>query len=147
MTWPIGPGSTVKIHYVITLADGTVASSTEGEAPHEFVMGDGSTVRGLELAIYGLKAGDEQEINIDPEEAYGFPSDDLIKDIPKEQFQNFDIIEGSILAFDSPDGEIPGTVKTIGEDKVTIDFNHPLAGHVLNYKVKILEVGPPEGYE
>lgn len=147
MSWAIGPGSEVSLHYTITLEDGTVASTTDGEDPHQFTMGDGSVVRGLELAIYGLKPGDEQEISIDPEEAYGFPDEELIKEIPKEQFKDFDIQAGVILAFDSPDGEVPGMVKQVGDTTVSIDFNHPLAGHLLHYKVKILEVGPPEGYD
>ena len=70
MSFPISPGSTVTLHLSLTLEDGTVADSTfEGE-PFTFVMGDGTLVSGLELALYGLYPGDTQRLELTPEQAF-----------------------------------------------------------------------------
>ncbi|RLD74984.1 MAG: peptidylprolyl isomerase, partial [Bacteroidetes bacterium] len=37
--------------------------------------------------------------------------------------------------------EVPGMIKQVGADVVKVDFNHPLAGHELVYRVKIMSVG------
>ena len=40
------------------------------------------------------------------------------------------------------EAELPGVVKTFDADRVTIDFNHPLAGKTLRFEVEILAVRP-----
>ncbi|MGO3644285.1 MAG: FKBP-type peptidyl-prolyl cis-trans isomerase, partial [Pseudoalteromonas sp.] len=48
---------------------------------------------------------------------------------------------GNIIAFTQPDGtELPGLVREVQGDSVTIDFNHPLAGQRLTFEVEIIEV-------
>jgi FKBP-type peptidyl-prolyl cis-trans isomerase 2 len=34
---------------------------------------------------------------------------------------------------------MPASIKSIEEDSVIIDLNHPMAGKVLNFKIKIVE--------
>jgi FKBP-type peptidyl-prolyl cis-trans isomerase SlpA len=46
-----------------------------------------------------------------------------------------------IIAFTQPDGtELPGIVREVTGDSVTVDFNHPLAGQVITFDVEILSV-------
>ena len=45
------------------------------------------------------------------------------------------------MAFTGPDGmEIPGIIKEVAGDSVTVDFNHPLAGQDVTFEVEILSV-------
>ncbi|MGB5179855.1 MAG: FKBP-type peptidyl-prolyl cis-trans isomerase, partial [Gammaproteobacteria bacterium] len=60
MKYPISPESTVTLHLSLSLEDGTVAESTFDDEPLTFTMGDGTLVEGLELGLYGLKAGATQ---------------------------------------------------------------------------------------
>ena len=54
----IGPDSEVVMHFSIELEDGTLVDTTREEnQPIEFIMGDGTFLEGLELALYGLKQG------------------------------------------------------------------------------------------
>lgn len=135
-------GSEVLMHFTITLEDGTVADSTEGEEPLRFVMGDQTLIEGLELALYGLKAGDRQSLRIDPENAYGYPDPENIHTMSREDFpDDMEIAEGVVVAFAMPDGEeYPGMIMEVGDSQVTINFNHPLAGHEITFDVEILEV-------
>ncbi len=138
----IQPGSEVVMHFSITLKDGTVADSTEGEEPLQFVMGDQTLIEGLELALYGLKVGDKQSLTIDPENAYGFPDPENIHVMQRDEFpEDMEIKKGVIIAFAMPDeDEYPGTITAVDEKQVTVDFNHPIAGHEIVFDVEILEI-------
>ena len=140
----IGPGCEVTMHFSLKLEDGTVADSTIGHDPIEFIMGDGSLIEGLELALYGLKKSDKQLLSIDPREAFGFPDEESIHKMSRSEFpDDMNIEEGMIIEFDTPSGErVPGALKTIKEDSVVVDFNHPLAGHVITFDVEIIDIKP-----
>jgi FKBP-type peptidyl-prolyl cis-trans isomerase SlpA len=138
----IQPGSEVVMHFSITLEDGTVADSTEGEEPLQFVMGDQTLIEGLELALYGLKVGDKQSLKIDPENGYGYPDPENIHTMQRDEFpEDMEIAKGVIVSFAMPDEEeFPGTITEIGDKQVTVDFNHPIAGHEITFDVEILEI-------
>jgi FKBP-type peptidyl-prolyl cis-trans isomerase SlpA len=135
-------GSKVSMHFTISLEDGTVAETTEGEEPLHFVMGDETLVEGLELALFGLKAGDKQSLKIGPETAYGYSDPDNIHPMDRADFpEDMELKCGMIVSFALPDGEeYPGTITELGDKQVTVDFNHPLAGHEILFEVEILEV-------
>ena len=134
--------STVTLHLSMTLQDGTEALSTFEEEPVTVTMGDGSFQPGMEIALYGLKEGDEQSITLTPDTAYGYPDQQLVHEMPMSDFEGHVEPEvGQVIAFTMPDGEeAPGMIIAIDNEKVTVDFNHPLAGHEIIFKVKILEI-------
>lgn len=142
----IQPGSEVSMFYSITLQDGTVADSNIDEQPLDFVMGDGTLIEGLELALYGLKQGDKQDINIEPRYAFGMPDDEAIQELPRSDFPgNIDLQAGQIMAFATPEGEdIPAAILEVGEETVKVDFNHPLAGHEIRFAVEVVGVKPSQ---
>lgn len=146
MDVPVGIGSTVTLHFALTLEDGTVAESTFGAEPHTFTMGDGSLVHGLELALYGLRPGAVQRLVLQPEQAYGPRDPQRIRRLPRARFAGGMTPEpGQIIGFETPQGdELPGSVLAVTEEAVEVDFNHPLAGHRLVFEVEILDVVPPE---
>ena len=137
--------SKVTLHFAITLEDGTEALSTFDEEPITITMGDGSFQPGMEIALYGLKEGDEQTLELAPETAYGYPDQQLVHEMPLSDFENNIQPEvGQVIAFTMPDGEdAPGMIMEIQDGKVTVDFNHPLAGHDLKFQVKILKIEQP----
>ena len=139
----IGPGSEVVMHFSIELEDGTLVDTTrEDNQPIEFVMGDGTFLEGLELALYGLKQGEKQILKIGPENTYGFPDDENIFNMEKSSFpEEMKLAPGVIIGFDTPSGEeLPGTILKVEDDKVEVDFNHPLAGHEIGFEVEILAI-------
>lgn len=139
----IGPGSKVRMHFNITLEDGTVAETTRDDnEPIEFIMGDGTMVQGLELALYGLKAGDKQTLTIEPKLAFGYPDPNNVHSMPRDDFPTeMQLAKGVIVEFNTPAGdEVPGTIMEVGESEVKVDFNHPLAGHEITFEVEIISV-------
>ena len=139
------PGCPVTLHLEILLEDGSEALSTFGEDPVSVTMGDGTLQPGLELALYGLKAGERQTINLMPEQAYGLRDPALIQYMPLTDFDGaFTPEVGQVIAFSLPNGEeAPGIVLGIEEGRVEVDFNHPLAGHEITFTAEIIEVAGP----
>lgn len=142
----IGPGAVVTMHFSLRFRDGTVADASEPGEPMTFVMGDGSMVQGLELALYGLKAGDKQTVELDPLHAFGFSDPENIHSMPRADFAPELPLEiGIVLAFSTPSGEeIPGAIKEVRDEEVIVDFNHPLAGHDVIFEVEIVDIQPPQ---
>ncbi len=140
----IMPDSVVTLHFKLGLEDGTEAFDTENE-PMTCTMGDGTLQPGLELALYGLRAGDEQTITLTPEQAWGERNPELLREIPRSDFPVGSMLEaGQILAFSLPDGEeTTGTVLIVESDQVLVDFNHPLSGHAVVFYARVLEVNNP----
>lgn len=138
----IGPGCRVRMHYTLSLEDGTEVDSTRDDEPLDFVLGDGSLVYGLEQALLGFRAGDVQCLFIEPQEGFGARDEDNVHVLARAEFApELALEEGSIVAFEAPNGEaLPGTIVELGESEVRVDFNHPLAGRRLIFDISILEV-------
>jgi len=142
MSDEINMHSLVLMHYSITLTDGTLIESSFDDEPVEITMGNDDITSGMELAIFGLKEGDEQTLTLTPEQGYGLRDDDNVHDMPLSDFpENLPPQSGLSYSFESGDGEeIPGTVVSISSDSARIDFNHPLAGLDIVFNVSILGV-------
>lgn len=134
--------SQVSMHFSLALEDGTQAISTFDQDPLEFQMGDGTLQPGLELGLFGLRAGDEQTLTLTPDQAYGWHDDKLIHYMPLSDFEGkIDPEPGQLVAFSTAEGdEAPGVVLSIEGNQVKVDFNHPLSGHNVVYRVEILTV-------
>jgi FKBP-type peptidyl-prolyl cis-trans isomerase SlpA len=145
----IGTGSTVTLHLSLVLEDGLVAESTFDGEPHTFTMGDGTLLPGLELALHGLRPGDTQHLVLHPEQAYGRRDPARIYVIPRTAFGDDITLEpGLIIGFTDTGGEeLPGTVLSVTDSAVEVDFNHPLAGHAVTFEVEIIEVIPSDSDE
>lgn len=142
----IGPGSTVVMHYTVTLGDGTVADTSRDDEPLDFVIGDGSLIDGLERVLFGLKTGDRQTVTLQPQDAFGFSDLDNVHTLPRSEFApELPLEPGIIIGFDTPSGEeVPGTIQAVDAERVVVDFNHPLAGHEITFEVEILGVRAPQ---
>jgi FKBP-type peptidyl-prolyl cis-trans isomerase SlyD len=147
----IGKDTVVSVDYHLT-------SSIEGEAenlveqttlehPFVFLFGSGSLLPDFEKNMLGKIAGEPFDFKIEAENGYGLVQEDYIVKIDKSAFMvdgNFDaerVNVGNELEMNDADGNIlVGLVVEITDEHVTMDFNHPLAGHDLHFKGKILEV-------
>ncbi|MGB5716421.1 MAG: FKBP-type peptidyl-prolyl cis-trans isomerase, partial [Gammaproteobacteria bacterium] len=142
----ISPESTVTLHLSLALEDGTVAESTLEDEPLTLTMGDGTLVAGLELGLYGLRAGATQRLVLEPQQAFGLHDSDKLHALARREFSaELELQPGVIIGFDTPSGEeLPGTIVSLDDETVSVDFNHPLAGRVVVFEVEILAVVPAE---
>ncbi len=134
-------GKTVEVEYKGTFEDGKVFDSTEGKQPLKFIVGKGEVIKGFDNAVEGMKEGEEKEIKLESKDAYGDPNPQLVKKFPRDKFpQDKELKPGMVAMMQTPQGQIPATIKEVNDQEVTLDLNHPLAGKRLNFKVKIVNV-------
>ena len=131
----------VSIHYKGTLKDKSVFDSSEGREPLSFLFGSGMIIPGLEEELKGLKKGDKKNIDVGFDKAYGPRMEEAKHEVPKGQFPpKIELKVGMQLAAQSPNGTIPVTIAEIKDDKIVVDFNHPLAGKDLNFDIEVVDV-------
>jgi FKBP-type peptidyl-prolyl cis-trans isomerase SlyD len=141
---PVQNGSTVSIEYTLKDDGGQVLDSNKGGPPLVFVQGQRDIIAGLEREMLGLRTGDERQIVVKPEDAYGPVVPNAQAEVPKEAIPEEGRKIGTTLMARSGGGEArPVVVKEIKETTVVLDLNHPLAGKTLYFDVKVLDVQHP----
>lgn len=85
--------------------------------------------------------GDRADVKVTPENGYGERFEEAIQQVDKAQLAHLPGLEvGMPLQADSPDGPVNFVITEIGEDIITLDGNHPLAGMELNFAVEVVKV-------
>ncbi len=138
-------GDKVSVEYEGKFDNGEVFdSSSHGDHSHpiEFTVGEHQVIKGFEDAAVGMGVGEEKEFSIKPEDAYGNPKEELVREFPKSELPlQQEPQVGMVLGFNSPDGhQFPATITKVSDDKITLDLNHPLAGKKLNFKIKVVKI-------
>lgn len=138
----VGENTLVTLHFSLSMEEGAEIDSTFDKSPARFEYGDGQLPDGFQSYLQGLKAGDTGEWLVPPEKAFGMPNPNNQQVMKRSDFpDDMELAEGLMISFaDANQSELPGVVKAFDEQEVTIDFNHPLAGQNLLFKVEIIAV-------
>lgn len=136
---------TVVIAFTGNLDNGEAFYVVEKNEPMSFVIGESSLPPTLEEAVCNMTIGERQKIRVPPEEGYGLRQKDLVQTIDSpEMVSKLQPKAGMIVSLktdkDGTEHEVPATVIEVEGTKVTVDYNHPLAGHHLNYSIELLDV-------
>ncbi|OCA52659.1 FKBP-type peptidyl-prolyl cis-trans isomerase [Photorhabdus namnaonensis] len=137
--------SAVLLHFTLKLQDGSIADSTYTQGkPALFRLGDGTLSSPLEQQLTGLTEGDKHSFTLAGENVFGKPNPDLIQYFTPRDFAETGMPEiGTIMLFTAMNGsEMPGIVKAVTEESVTVDFNHPLADQNVTFEIEVLEIDP-----
>lgn len=136
------PGDTVRVHYTGTMDDGTVFDTSRDGDPIEFVLGEGQVIEGFDEVLLGMREGETREVELPPGKAYGERSDELVVRVDREDLpEDLEPEVGQTLAVDTGDEEeMAAWVAEVGEDAITVDLNHPLAGRTLTFEVELVEL-------
>ena len=134
-----------QLHSVENEGMTLVEEATE-ERPYRFISGFGLTLDLFEEAVVNLQAGQEFEVELPPEQAYGHFQPEHVLDLDREVFTidgTFDaenIHEGAVGPLQSEEGaRFMGRVLDVDDTRVKVDLNHPLAGKMLHFKGKVIE--------
>ncbi len=137
--------NSLLVHFTLTLEDGSVAESTRANGkPALFRFGDGSLSPAFEAALQGVNVGDSRQFTLAPEDGFGVANPDLIQYFSRRDFTDAGEPEqGAIMLFTAMDGsEMPGVIRDVSGDSITVDFNHPLAGQIITFNVDVLDINP-----
>lgn len=139
--------SAVLLNFTLKLADGSVAESTQAHGkPALFRLGDESLSPALEAELFGLSTGDKKTFTLAGEHLFGKYNPDLIQYFMPSDFAESGVPEaGTIMLFTAMNGsEMPGIVRDVTEDSVTVDFNHPLASEEVTFDIEVVSINPEE---
>lgn len=145
-------GDFVKLEYTGRIADsGEIFDLTDEElakkngthnpkykyGPVLVIIGAGMIVPGVEKQLKKMKTGEEKEFEIKPEDGFGKRDVKRIKIVSMANFikQKVAPNPGSFVEINGRQAKI----QSVSGGRVRIDFNHPLAGKNLKYRLKIVE--------
>ncbi|MCQ3938492.1 MAG: peptidylprolyl isomerase [Chloroflexi bacterium] len=137
-------GVVVSMDYKLTV-DGQLLDSSDEAGPLQFLAGYGNIIPGLEREMMGMKIGDSKEVTVQPEDGYGEFDEEAFMEVPRSEFpKDMQLEEGLELHVTDQDGNHQAAFVAEFDDKsVKLDFNHPLAGAVLNFYVKVVALREP----
>lgn len=133
------------VHFTLTDADsGTPITSTRGHAPLTYMHGTSSIARGLEQALAGRSAGERFEVVIAAEDGFGPRHEALVQTLPRTMWRAASEPKvGDRLETTTAKGPLEVVVTAVGEDSLTVDGNHPLAGRRVRAEVEVVSVRVP----
>lgn len=145
----IEEGDKVSILFEAKLENGETVLKTDNEKPLEMIVGAGTIPTSIEKALINMKVGDTKTVTLEAAETFGPRIEELIIELPREGFSSAaDLEVGSKVSMNSPEGKkLIGTITEIKDDKVTVDFNHPLAGKILIFTITVVSIDTPTGEE
>jgi FKBP-type peptidyl-prolyl cis-trans isomerase SlyD len=133
----IGKNAVVGVNYVLDVEGQQLDAS--GDNPLTYLHGHGMMIPGFEKQLEGLAEGDKYDFMVPAAEGYGEIKPEAVVDLDKSIFlldgtMSTDVFEGAQLQLTNQDGQpMMGVVNAISEEKVTMDFNHQLAGKDLHF--------------
>jgi peptidylprolyl isomerase len=135
-------GDQVIIEYEGMLEDGEIVESSADTGPFEFEVGAGVMPPGFEKALIGMGEGEKKSVILSPDEAFGHRDEKLLHTVKRHVFgENIQpkpgMVLGMTLGKEGQSKKIPALVTAVKDGEVTIDFNHPLAGKTLCYKLTL----------
>ena len=132
----------VAIQLEIADLEGSEVLASEAERPLVYMHGNGTLVPGLERALAGRAPGDAIDVTLQPTEAFGEVDPQKIQYVPRSQFPpNAELEVGMQFGAQDPQGRtVVLWITEIEDDRVTVNANHPLAGHVLRFKAKVVAI-------
>ena len=127
-----------SVHYTGTFPDsGDEFDSSRGGEPLTFLVGHKGMIPGFEREMMGAEIGDSRTFTLEPDDAYGMPSDELVQEVPRDMFpEEMPLDLGMMLMSDGG----PFRIVAITDDTVRCDFNNPMAGKTLHFEVEVMDV-------
>ncbi|MCS7198731.1 MAG: peptidylprolyl isomerase [Caldimicrobium sp.] len=138
-------GDVISIHCVGKISSGEVFEDTFGGDPFVFEVGSPEIIPGLSEAVLGMTEGEERDVVIPKEKAFGERDENLIRSIPRDAL-NLDVepAPGLLinLIVDTPQGEMtfPAIVVDVTPYEIVLDLNPPLAGEDLYFKIRLVKI-------
>lgn len=144
-------GDFILVEYIVRVKEtGNIVDTTNEEiarkeniyesdrvyGPALIVIGKGWINKVVEESLKEAEVEEEKEIEVPPEKAFGKRDPGKVKVFSLREFRrrNIDVKVGDVIDF----GGVKGIVKNISGGRVIVDFNHPLAGKTLIYRVKVV---------
>lgn len=138
----IGKDTVVTLTYQLTTLSGELLEEATLESPAVYLHGgyDGIFPK-VEASLEGKGAGDELDVVLEPDDAFGEYDAELVRVEPAHLFPQ-EVQIGMQLEGASEDGEhtMLYTVTDVAEGQVVVDGNHPLSGQSLRLQCRVQDI-------
>ena len=131
-------GDHVAVDYWGTLENGTQFDTSEGRGPLEFDVGAGQMIKGFDDGVLGMKVNETKTVEISAKDAYGEVDPKLLIEVNLSDLAKSNITPTVGMKLYTQGQSV--TVVKVTNTTATIDFNHPLAGKKLIFKIKMLNI-------
>jgi FKBP-type peptidyl-prolyl cis-trans isomerase 2 len=139
-------GDNVSVYYTGSFTNGTVFGSNVGQAPLNFTVGAGQLIPGFDFGVVGMRLDQNKTITVTPQEGYGEVNSSLFVSVPVNAFgvnSTANIIIGTPVTRIANGIQEHGVIAAVGSNDVTVNFNSPLAGHTLVFKIEVVAIHKP----
>jgi peptidylprolyl isomerase len=133
-------GDRVRLHYTSYSHAGCVIETSQRREPLEFTAGSPEIIRGISLAVVGMRAGERKRVTLPPEYAFGE------RDAARQQVVPLSSLpertqEGDQLAMTIGGRQLDVWVRAITGGEATVEANHPLVGETLVFDIELVGIG------
>ena len=138
-------GDKVTVTHQGVLDDGIIFDESDDSVPLTFTLGENEVLPGMEIAVLGMEVGDRKTVTIPPEHGYGVRQQKFVEEVNIDALpQDLQLDLGGQLEVIAADGAVHQLVVVeLGEQKVTLDGNHPLAGKSLILQIELVSIDRP----
>ena len=138
----IETNAVVAFHYTLSDLDGKEIETSRTRAqPQLYLHGHKGLISGLETAMEGKSTGDQFEVTVAMELAYGPRVEGRVQRVPLKRLAKAGKLSvGQWVQVQSDEGTQVAVVKKIGMTVADLDLNHPLAGKALKFAIDIKDV-------
>lgn len=138
----------VYFHYTLSGEDGQTFETSTGSHPMTYLHGHNNILPALEAEFIGKNEGDQFQVTLPPEKAYGMRNEEGVQRIPiKHLATKGKLQKGMAVKVNTDKGLRDVTIVKVGKFNVDVDTNHPLAGKTLTFDISIEEVRDAEAEE
>jgi len=154
----VAQNSVVTLTYDLSVTDDNqqkvLVEQAESDEPMVFLFGHSGLPEEFENQLDGKNPGDSFSFSLTPEQAYGDYDAQAVVQIPKQVFEIDGKVDDQMLEVgnylpmaDNEGNHMQAKVVEVGDEMITMDFNHPLAGMVMHFDGKIEDVRPATAEE
>lgn len=143
MSHTVAPGKIVGIYYTLKDDEGNVLDTNrKGGKPLAYLHGKGALLPAVEAGLEGKAKNDFVQLALDASQGYGERRADLIRQVERKLFPPSQALApGMRMNRQLPDGRVAGAIiLEVGDEHVTVDENHPLAGLALRFEITVCGV-------
>lgn len=138
---------TFRYEMLILHEDGSQTQQVEESKPLTVMFGKGNLLEPFENQLFGIKENDTFDFTLKSGDTFGPHHSHAVQELNKKEmlqgteYEDFEIEKDMYLPMETEDGTpFNGKVLDIEGDKITLDFNHPLAGKDLRFRGEIISV-------
>jgi len=137
-------GDRIRLHYTTFSQDECVIETSLQREPLVFTVGSGDVVDGINRAVVGLRVGQKQRVPVLPEAGFGERQSRWQQTAPRPGLPPR-VGEGDQLTATIGGQPLDVWIRSLREDEMVLDANHPLAGEALIYELEVVQIEPAGG--